>query len=121
MDFYLPLFIGLLDYGNARTNESTYMHIEERTHLLATLLALYPFTDTKELADEFKMTEKSVTQIANSNHIYKSSEKRSRINTENGREMFLRLLHGKRKEKIKGKFNKNKKHGTNGNFTEETW
>ena len=106
MAFYLPLFSGLLDYGDARMNERTYMHIEERTHLLATLLALYPFTDTKDLADEFKMTEKSVTQIANYNHIYKSSEKRSCINTENGREMFLRLLHSDGKEKIKWKFNK---------------
>lgn len=108
MAFYLPLFIELLDYGDARMNERTYMHIEERTHLLATLLALYPFTDTKEIADEFKMTEKSVTQIANYNHIYKSSEKRSSINAENGCEMFLRLLHSDGKEKIKWKFNKKK-------------
>ena len=108
MDFYLPLFRELLDYGDARMNESTYMHIEERTHLLATLLALYPFTDTKELADEFKMTEERITKIANYNNIYKSSEKRSSINKTNGREMFLRLLHGKKKEKIKGKFNEKK-------------
>lgn len=105
MAFYLPLFLSLIDYGDVPFLDRTYMHIEQRTHLLATLLALYPFTDTKELANEFKMTEESVTQIANYNQIYKSSEKRSSINKENGREMFLRLLHGKRKEKIKGKFN----------------
>jgi hypothetical protein len=47
------------------------------------------------------MTEERITKIANYNKIYKSSEKRSSINKKNGREMFLRLLHGKRKEKNK--------------------
>ena len=76
--------------------------------MLATLLALYPFTDTRLLAEEFKMAEHTVSLTAHANHIYKSSEKRSEINSQNGREIFLRLLHGKRKKKIKGKFNEKK-------------
>lgn len=108
MAFYLPLFEGLIDYGDCKMCDRTFEHIDERTHLLATLLALYPFTDTRLLAEEFKMAEHTVSLTAHANHIYKSSEKRSEINSQNGREIFLRLLHGKRKEKIKGKFNEKK-------------
>ena len=109
MAFYLPLFEKLINYDDTRKNERTYSHIEERTHLLATLLALYPFMDTKALADEFQMTEKEVQQVAHLNGIYKTSAERSAINKANGREMFLRLLHGKHENKIEGKFNINHK------------
>lgn len=110
MAFYLPLFEHLINYDDVtRANERTYSHIEERTHLLATLLSLYPFTDTKALAEEFQMAEKEILRVAHYNGIHKTSAERSAINKANGRDIFLRLLHGKYEEKIKGKFNHNKK------------
>lgn len=58
--------------------------IDDRIHLLAMLLALYPFTDNDSLAKEFCLSKKQIMDIAHLHHIYKSDEQRSCVNRKNG-------------------------------------
>ena len=80
--WYLPKFGKVLGYepNNHNTNE----RIEERTDLLAKLLALYPFTDTEQLAREFMLTHKFVNQLACFYGVFKSKEVRNQIYKQNG-------------------------------------
>ena len=80
--WYLPKFGKVLGYepNNHNTNE----RIEERTDLLAKLLALYPFTDTEQLAREFKLTHKFVNQLAHFYGVIKTKDVRSQIAKQNG-------------------------------------
>ena len=58
--------------------------------LLSKLLALYPFTDIDKLVDEFKLTAGRINQLAQFYGVRKTKEKRSEINSQNGRDAFLR-------------------------------
>ena len=80
--WYLPKFGKVLGYepNNHNTNE----RIEERTDLLAKLLALYPFTDTKQLAREFMLNHKFVNQLAHFYGVIKTKDVRSQIAKQNG-------------------------------------
>ena len=80
--WYLPKFGKVLGYepNNHNTNE----RIEERTDLLAKLLALYPFTDTEQLAKEFMLNHKFVNQLARFYGVFKTKEARSQIAKQNG-------------------------------------
>ncbi len=80
--WYLPKFGKVLGYkpNNHNTNE----RIEERTDLLAKLLALYPFTDTEQLAREFMLNHKFVNQLAHFYGVIKTKDVRSQIAKQNG-------------------------------------
>lgn len=58
--------------------------MDARLHLFATMMALYPFTQTSALAKEFKMDARYIKQIANDNGVHKDSETRKKICKENG-------------------------------------
>lgn len=79
--FYLPWFAKKLDYDPYTCKSSM---LEERMHLLSTLLALYPFTRIEDLHREFHLAIGYIRQIAHAYGVYKSEEMRSRINKENG-------------------------------------
>ena len=82
MKWYLPKFGKALGYipNRKKPNE----HMDERTDMLAKLLALYPFTDTEQLAREFMVTHKFVNQLAHFYGIFKSKEVRNQICKLNG-------------------------------------
>lgn len=63
---------------------------DERTHILATCMAAYPYTPTKELAEEFKIKPKIINAIANYYGIHKMKSMRSTINSENARHVKTR-------------------------------
>lgn len=94
LNMYLPKFVRKLkekwQQERVSPRSSKECLLDERTDLLATMLALYPNTPTKELAEEFMLEEKSVIWIAHKNGVYKSDEERRRICIENGRDAFLR-------------------------------
>ena len=94
-NMYLPKFVRKLkdrwQQERVSPRSSNDCLLDERTDLLATLLALYPNTPTDKLAEEFMMEEKTICQIAHKNGVYKSDEERRRINIENGRDAYLRL------------------------------
>lgn len=58
---------------------------DKRTHMLATCMALYPTTPTKELAKEFGISDQTIKALASMYGIHKSKETRSIINRENGK------------------------------------
>lgn len=88
--WYLPKFGKVLGYepNNHNTNE----RIEERTDLLAKLLALYPFTDTEQLAREFMLTHKFVNRLALFYGVSKTKDVRSHIAKRNGNNPRSRAL-----------------------------
>ena len=59
-------------------------NIDKRTDMLATLLALYPDTETEVLAKQLGMTERTVIFYARMFGVSKSKEFRSEINRRNG-------------------------------------
>lgn len=59
-------------------------NIDKRTDMLATLLALYPDTETEVLAKQLGMTERTVIYYARMFGVSKSKEFRSEINRRNG-------------------------------------
>ena len=82
--------------------------LDERIHLLATLLALYPFTDTEELSKEFLLSEITIKQIVHHYHVKRSKEKRSEINRRNGDNPKSRAFlwwQNHKTEKLKQKLN----------------
>lgn len=82
--------------------------LDERIHLLATLLALYPFTDTEELSKEFLLSEITIKQIVHYYHVKRSKEKRREINTRNGNNPKSRAFlwwQNHKTEKLKQKLN----------------
>lgn len=58
--------------------------MEQRLHLFATMMALYPYTPTTALAQEFKMGASTIKQIANAHGVHKNKDMRIRICKENG-------------------------------------
>lgn len=82
LKWYLPKFAKALKYEphQSRPNE----RLEDRLDLLAKLLALYPFTDTDQLAKEFKLTRKTICVLANFYRVFKRDDVRSKICRQNG-------------------------------------
>lgn len=92
----IPLFLKKLNWDGRGRDRMT----EERLHLLATLLALYPIHDTRKLAQEFCLHEAYVKYLAQIHHVHKAGIARRCINISNGRDVFLRLLwYNRTKEK----------------------
>lgn len=61
----LPIFEDSLEINNQLPPDEKQRRIDKRTDILATILALYPFTPRKELAREFKLTVHYIQQLAN--------------------------------------------------------
>lgn len=104
MMIYLPTFEEKIGWSGDWREPN--QHIEERTHLFATMMALYPFTDNSELAKEFCMSATLIAVYAHLHGVYKSSAYLSKVYAENGRqagyseksrEGFLRKLWAKRR------------------------
>ena len=79
--FYVPKFARALNYTPVGKR---YERFDERMHLLATLLALYPFTSNERLSDEFKYSTMYISQLASYYGVYKNKEHRQRVNKQNG-------------------------------------
>lgn len=77
-----------------------YDYMEERLHLLATMLSLFPFTKTKDLADEFKISVQEVKFWAWFYGIRKNKQYRREACIRNGRLQFLRNLWSKKKDEL---------------------
>lgn len=56
---------------------------DERTHILASAMALYPFTPTKDIAKEFGVSASVISSLARLYGIKKLPSLRSAINSEN--------------------------------------
>ena len=74
---------------------------EERIHLLALMLALYPFTSNAKLSEEFMIPASRVKQIALEYGVRKTQEFRKQICRKNGRVQFLHNIWAERKLKTK--------------------
>ena len=79
--FYVPKFARALNYTPVGKR---YERFDERMHLLATLLALYPFTSNEQLSKEFKYSPNYIYLLASYYGVYKSDEHRRRVNKQNG-------------------------------------
>lgn len=75
-------------------------NIDKRTDLLATLLALYPNTETEALAKQLGMTKKTVIFYARMFCVRKSKEFRSEINRRNGDHPNKTNPHAREVEKV---------------------
>ena len=93
----MPEFRKLLGWDGSTRR---YDYMEERLHLLATMLSLFPFTKTKDLADEFKISVQEVKFWAWFYGIKKKKEYRREACIRNGRLQFLRNLWGKKKDEL---------------------
>ena len=78
--FYLPYFQKALNYSPTNKREK----FDERMDLLSKLLALYPFTDIKELCREFYLNAKYIRVLANRYGVHKSEDSRRAICKKNG-------------------------------------
>lgn len=81
----LPVFkeeLRINPYYDERTKE---MLRDERTHILASAMALYPFTPTKDIAKEFGVSASIISSLATMYGIKKLPSMRSMINKENGK------------------------------------
>lgn len=56
-----------------------------KIHVFATIMALYPFTSTKAIAQEFGLSQSKVKAMAAACHVRKNDNFRSEINRRNGR------------------------------------
>lgn len=83
-EFYLPAFKNEWMKRGHMKGAVLQDILDARTHVLATILALYPFTPTNDIAQEFGLTPKMVSQIAAKNGVRKTAELRSTINAQNG-------------------------------------
>ena len=79
--FFVPKFARALNYTPVGKR---YERFDERMHLLATLLALYPFTSNERLSKEFKYHPNYIRLLASYYGVYKSDEHRRRVNKQNG-------------------------------------
>lgn len=71
---------------NPHYDERTKEHLrDERTHILASVMALYPFTPTKDIANEFGIKASIVHALAGMYGIKKLPSLRSSTNKENAR------------------------------------
>lgn len=60
----LPIFDDSLEINNQLPPEEKQRRIDKRTDILATILALYPFTSRKDLARELKLSVGFIQSIA---------------------------------------------------------
>ena len=79
--FYVPKFARALNYTPVGKR---YERFDDRMHLLATLLALYPFTSNERLSKEFKYHPNYIRLLASYYGVYKCKEHRQRVNKQNG-------------------------------------
>ena len=79
--FYVPKFARALNYTPVGKR---YERFDERMHLLATLLALYPFTSNERLSKEFKYSTMYIGLLASYYGVYKTKEHRQQVNKQNG-------------------------------------
>lgn len=56
-----------------------------KIHVFATIMALYPFTSTRAIAQEFGLSQSKVKAMAAACHVKKNDDFRSEINRRNGR------------------------------------
>lgn len=56
-----------------------------KIHVFATIMALYPFTSTRAIAQEFGLSQSKVKAMAAACHVRKNDDFRSEINRRNGR------------------------------------
>jgi hypothetical protein len=85
MTMKIPLFGRLLQKPTKRASEATHRkYMEQRLHLFAMMMALYPFTPTAMLAEEFKLSRRTIKMIANEHGVHKNKDMRIRICKENG-------------------------------------
>ena len=84
--FELPFMTEELQREWLRCNDKIerQKNIDKRTDMLATLLALYPKTETEKLAKRLGMTKRTVIFYARMFGVSKSKEYRSEINRRNG-------------------------------------
>ena len=91
MDLYFPLifdvpfikyelFVEWMRYPKRREE-----NLEKRLHLMATILAMYPDTDTNKIAEEFGITARDVQLLAYCFRIRKSKAFRSKVNSQNSK------------------------------------
>ena len=66
-------------------------------HVFATIMALYPFTKTEEIADEFGLSVVKIRKMARACRVSKNAEFRSEIGRLNGRKSVDRVI----KQKIR--------------------
>ena len=66
-------------------------------HVFATILALYPFTKTEDIADEFGLSVVKIRKMARACRVSKNAEFRSEIGKLNGRKSVDSLI----KQKIR--------------------
>ena len=63
-----------------------------KIHVFATIMALYPFTSTRAIAQEFGLSQSKVKAMAAACHVKKNDDFRSEINRRNGRKAMEREL-----------------------------
>ena len=61
-------------------------------HVFATIMALYPFTKTEEIADEFGLSVVKIRKMARACRVSKNAEFRSEIGRLNGRKSVDRFI-----------------------------
>lgn len=98
LPLYMPKFKKLLGWDGSKRR---YDYMEERLHLLATMLSLFPFTKTKDLADEFMISAQEVKFWAWLYGIKKNKTHIRRCCIENGREQFIKNLWAKKRKDIR--------------------
>ena len=91
LPLYLPTFRKIL-------GERFYEHQDERMHLFATMMAIYPFTNNEEIQREFMITKQELRFWTWFYGIKKNKQYRRKICIENGRLQFLKNLWAKKKE-----------------------
>ena len=63
-----------------------------KIHVFATIMALYPFTSTQAIAQEFGLSQSKVKAMAAACHVRKNDNFRSEINRRNGRKATERKV-----------------------------
>lgn len=95
---FIPKFTNKLGWDGSVRH---YDYMEERLHLLATMMALFPFTPTEELAKEFMVSEQMVKFIGWLYGAKRSRKYRRKVCIENGREQFIKNLWAKKRKDIR--------------------
>jgi len=98
LPLYMPKFKKLLGWDGSTRR---YDYMEERLHLFATMMAIYPFTETAEIAKDFMLTEQEVKFWAWFYGIKKNKAYRRKCCIENGREQFIKNLWAKKRKDIR--------------------
>ena len=98
MELDIPKFRNLLKWDGNPIKGENFM--EQRMHLFALMMALYPITSNQALAEEFQMNAHTIELIAHNYGVYKSKEYTREKCITNGRDVYLKLYWTrKRREK----------------------